>query len=60
MTIQQLIEDYERRLKTSERMIDALNGSVFTDTKIAAQQFRLKVKAGMIRTFLSELKRVEK
>ena len=48
--MKQLIEDYERRLKTAETMLERKNyGSI-------AQAERIKTKASCYRTFLAELK----
>jgi len=51
--MKQLIEDYERRLRTAEAILGEKNYSSI------AQAERIKTKASCYRTFLVELKRYE-
>lgn len=48
--MKQLIEDYERRLKTAETMLERKNYSSITQAE------RIKTKASCYRTFIAELK----
>lgn len=52
MTIEQLIEDYKRRLDTVQTMLENKDYSSITQAK------RIETKANCYRTFLSELKSV--
>jgi len=53
MTVPDLINDYERRLATAEKMLK--NG----DYGSYAQAERIKTKAGCFRHFIFELKKVD-
>ena len=48
--MKQLIEDYERRLKTAETMLERKNYGSITQAE------RIKTKASCYRTFIAELK----
>lgn len=52
--VQILIEDYERRLNTANKIIDEFN---FKDDS-NPDYIRMKTKASCYRTFITELKRV--
>lgn len=53
MSVEQLIEDYERRIATIELTLEK------KDYSSANQAERLKTKASCYRTFLSELKKIK-
>ena len=59
MSLNTLIEDYERRLKTLNEMVDD-NLKRFGNKGRDNELLRLKIKRGMVRSFLHELKQLNK
>ncbi|BAV39171.1 hypothetical protein BPT24_048 [Tenacibaculum phage pT24] len=51
MTVEQLIEDYERRIENCNKLLDS------TDSN--SQKNRLETKKSCYKTFISELKRIK-